>query len=471
MRSVLASCLLLTLASIACAGGEETLGPTLSPAPEAIDAASPIDGCGLSGLAESARSTMTWPNGWDRFGPSEIETNLLAARTIVRGPVVADVLIGREWGLDQVVCLRVDEVYRSADLNAGDFVTVVWFAASPHDPPIVFSNFVGLEAGREYVVVLRESNRPLEGFPVQPDFIVQPFDLFPTKVAEGGARPSRADVDHLISVARSTSPLPLLFERELQEHDLAMNGDIGAAKTAFSTVPDTAGTLSLPSDPTLTTKYQRIRDAVVKAGYDWSRVIAGEAFLLGVSVQEPPVNPAGPAVAANLLGRDDEIVAAWLESANDAWTLDEYDEALAADATYPNPPRSRAGPSVNLAEWFGVDVVASMSMKGSDPRVQNGAFFPPEFLQAFGDALDRELPTHPASEDYREFDPGCSRTGIGIVRADGFWVSLEYHADTNRLYAEYDGFWVEAPPEIPALLGVAPYTAGECYINPLKPTP
>ena len=59
--------------------------------------------------------------------------------------------------------------------------------------------------------------------------------------------------------------------------------------------------------------------------------------------------------------------------------------------------------------------------------------------------------------------------GLFLDRADGYSIALDYDPVMNLLMAPLDGFAVDAPDEVAALLGLIPGSEGVCPPpNPAK---
>jgi hypothetical protein len=52
--------------------------------------------------------------------------------------------------------------------------------------------------------------------------------------------------------------------------------------------------------------------------------------------------------------------------------------------------------------------------------------------------------------------------GLFLDRADGYSIALDYDPVMNLLVAPLDGFAVDAPDEVAALLGLIPGSEGVC---------
>lgn len=115
-----------------------------------------------------------------------------------------------------------------------------------------------------------------------------------------------------------------------------------------------------------------------------------------------------------------------------------------------------------MANWFGIDTITVVRYKGGDARLTDGSFDTLESRQKLTGALNREFQTNPTTGDDVNPNYGCAGTIFFLELSSGWTANLTYHSPTNRLYAIEDGFYVDAPPELGPLLGIEPFSAGQC---------
>jgi hypothetical protein len=173
---------------------------------------------------------------------------------------------------------------------------------------------------------------------------------------------------------------------------------------------------------------------------------------------------------AQFLATDTELVGGWLRSQHDVWGLGEW-EALRkvlldeAAGVY-HPSRNRASGAVNLTEWYAMDSTLDVKINTGNAAITDATLATPESVASLVASLDQKLPTEPVPAQNEPI--GCSEIGMLLARTDGLAFGLTYDALTNKLIADGDGFSVQAPEAVASLLGVVPYTEGECYIPPIK---
>jgi hypothetical protein len=454
------------LALAGCDAKEEYLGGT--PSPPVATSSSP-DMAALTARCQLPEAGSTAPggserwSGWESFSTDLVETVLMSSEAAVRAVVLTEVQTRLDWGIQQDACLYVEEVYRGSSVASGDIVHALWQPGRPIDT-FVFDDRIGYHKGGEYVVILNRSQARV--IPPAGAYFTWLLDVYPLFLRsesdiDAGA-PSHEAIDSLMGAIEGAPDIAAAGDDYLAGYGLTRQGPVRAGNVTFPRVPDVPGTVTryTASDPfPWYTTYRHISDVLEGQGVEMDQLIGRRLYTLTVDVV--PGDDRSNGIAAVLIATKDAVLGGWLITRDTVWPMDEVAEAaFSASVEAVATPANRAGVEVNVANWYGLSKVVDVKIKTGNSLVPEDALSTGESIAAFAAALDRVLRT--AAITRSQGVGGCSMVGLFLDRADGYSIALDYDPVMNLLVAPLDGFAVDAPDEVAALLGLIPGSEGVC---------